>query len=61
MFEEKMINVPLEPGTVAVLKVAARANGRAVGREAAWLIRRGLEERRRGIESADAIAKEAAE
>lgn len=42
--EEKLINVPLDGATRAALAVRARANGRAVSREAAMLIRRGLKE-----------------
>lgn len=42
MSNEKMINVPLDDDTKAALVRCARANGRAVGREAAQLIKAGL-------------------
>ena len=39
MAKEKMINVPLEPDAKAALTKIARANGRAVGRQAAQFIK----------------------
>lgn len=52
MSNEKMINVPLDEETKAVLETSARENGRAVGREAAMLIKRGLVSFRRGLKAA---------
>ena len=49
MSNEKMINVPLDEETKAVLETSARENGRAVGREAAMLVKRGLASFRRGL------------
>lgn len=46
MSNEKIINVPLDDDTKAELTHVARANGRAVGREAAQLIKAGLIARR---------------
>lgn len=59
MNKEKLINVPLDAASKAALEARAGENGRSMGREAAMIIHRALAERRRGIESADAIAKEA--
>lgn len=39
MAKEQMINVPLDPQTKAALVRCARANGRAVGRQAAQFIK----------------------
>ena len=44
---EDIINVPLEPKDKAALKQQAADNGRAMMREAAVLIRRGLKPRTR--------------
>lgn len=52
MTSEKMINVPLDKETKAVLETSARENGRALGREAAMLIKRGLASFRRGLKAA---------
>lgn len=49
MSDEKIINVPLDDETKFVLETSARENGRAVGREAAMLIKRGLASFRRGL------------
>lgn len=49
MSNEKMINVPLDEETKAALETSARENGRAVGREAAMLVKRGLASFRRGL------------
>lgn len=40
--EEKLINVPLDAASKAALEARAAANGRAMGREAAMIIRREL-------------------
>lgn len=40
--EEKVINVPLDAASKAALEVRAAENGRAMGREAAMIIRREL-------------------
>ncbi|MGN0851819.1 MAG: hypothetical protein ACI4Q3_00410 [Kiritimatiellia bacterium] len=60
MSDEKMINVPLDDETKFVLETSARENGRAVGREAAMLIKRGLASFRRGLEAAGALERKGA-
>lgn len=52
MTSEKMINVPLDEETKAALETSARENGRAVGREAAMLVKRELASFRRGLKEA---------
>ena len=47
MAKEKMINVPLEPDAKAALTKIARANGRAVGRQAAQFIKAGIDAARK--------------
>lgn len=54
MSNEIKINVPLDEETKAVLETSAKENGRAVGREAARLIKRGLASFRRGLKAGGA-------
>ncbi len=60
MSDEKMINVPLDDETKFALETSARENGRAVGREAAMLIKRGLASFRRRLEAAGAPKRKGA-
>jgi len=46
--KEQMLNVPLDPVSRDALKRRAVANGRAMGREAARLIKQGLEQESAG-------------
>lgn len=48
MSEEKLIGVPLDAATKAALEDRAAANGRAMAREAAMIIRRELSAGKKG-------------
>ena len=59
MSNEKMINVPLDDDTKAALEMSAMENGRAVGREAAQFIKKGLAPFMRGVKAAKARKRSA--
>jgi len=59
MANEKMINVPLDDKTKAALEMSAAENGRAVGREAAQFIKKGLAPFMRGVKAAKARKRSA--
>ena len=59
MANEKMINVPLDDETKAALEMSAAENGRAVGREAAQFIKKGLAPFMRGVKAAKARKRSA--
>ena len=56
MTNEKLINVPLDDETKAALEMSAAENGRAVGREAAQLIKAEMRQRIQRMRAAHAVA-----
>ena len=56
---EKFINGPLDDEPKAALEMSAMANGRAVGREAAQFIKKGLAPFMRGVKAAKARKRSA--